>query len=99
MEQGTMNKLRNRTSTTPVIIKKVVEKKPLKKAAKPPPPDTTGMNRRQRRAQREQPETNTRSKGKSMAFDKNRAFGAAQSAEKAAREVDQDMDSDGGFFE
>jgi len=102
MEDGTLSQLRNRVSTTQALTApKPLTLRPAKPKPKPEPqaaaPDTTGMNRRQRRSQM----ASTRdmflgkTKHKSMAFEKNRAFGATQ----AARSHGDGDDSDGGFFE
>ena len=99
MEEGTLDRLRNRVSTTKVVA----APNPLKtKPAKPKPKaqaataDTTGMNRRERRSQRVKDVGSIRTKHRSMAFERNQAFGASQAAQGNGPD---DGDSDGGFFE
>ena len=104
MEEGTLNKLRNRVPLIPIKKAKKPESKPkVIKPAKPKPlpapVDTTGMNRRQRRAQGglSQP---TKTKNKSIAFEKNAAFGALEAAKlNAPYEKEEDGSDNGGFFE
>jgi hypothetical protein len=96
MEDGTLNRLRNRTSTAPVMIPKLstaprtVERKPMKSRSKPEPAavDTTGLNRRQRRKLLGVQDTRGKTKPKT-------------NGESHATEADvaQDDGSDGGFFE
>jgi hypothetical protein len=96
MEDGTLNRLRNRVSVGPAQILKPSMKKQAKAKPEPAPVDVTGMNRRERRSQRGAKESRT--KNKSMAFAKNEASGASQYA-MGGENADQDDDSDGGFFE
>ncbi|KAH9222679.1 hypothetical protein DL95DRAFT_325640 [Leptodontidium sp. 2 PMI_412] len=96
MEDGTLNRLRNRTSTAPVKIPKISttprtgERKLLKPRSKPEPApvDTTGLNRRQRRkllgVQDTRGKTKPKMNGESHVTEAN---------------VAQDDGSDGGFFE
>ncbi|KAH8758606.1 hypothetical protein BGZ57DRAFT_633725 [Hyaloscypha finlandica] len=97
MEDGTLNRLRNRISVGPAQVSKSLERKPIKAKPQPPPVDMTGMNRRERRSQREAKDSRT--KNKSMAFAKNEAFGASQNAAGNGNAGQADDDSDGGFFE
>lgn len=97
MEDGTLNRLRNRISVGPAQVSKSLERKPIKAKPQPPPVDMTGMNRRERRSQREAKDSRT--KNKSMAFAKNEAFGALQNATGNENAGQADDDSDGGFFE
>lgn len=96
MEDGTLNRLRNRVSVGPAQVSKPSERKQAKTKPEPAPVDMTGMNRRERRSQRGAKDSRT--KNKSMAFAKNEAFGASQHA-MGEENADQDDDSDGGFFE
>ncbi|KAH8793075.1 hypothetical protein F5882DRAFT_71236 [Hyaloscypha sp. PMI_1271] len=97
MEDGTLNRLRNRISVGPAQVSKSLERKPIKAKPQPPPVDMTGMNRRERRSQREAKDSRT--KNKSMEFAKNEAFGASQNAAGNGNTGQADDDSDGGFFE
>ncbi|KAH7418443.1 hypothetical protein BKA64DRAFT_590420 [Cadophora sp. MPI-SDFR-AT-0126] len=95
MEDGTLNRLRNRTSTAPIKVSKaskVVERKVAKPRSKPAstPVDTTGLNRRQRRKLLGISDTNGTSK--SMV----KGNGSSQVNEAKGG---HDDDSDGGFFE
>ncbi|KAF7948393.1 uncharacterized protein EAE97_003804 [Botrytis byssoidea] len=110
MEEGTLDRLRNRkpditvSTTKPVRLpeRKLVKPK-LTPEAKPvvqaPAIDTTGMNRRQRRAQRGVKDSRATkiAKNKSTGFSKNQAFGAVEGAR--ADEAQDGNVSDGGFFE
>jgi len=97
MEDGTLTRLRNRTTVGPARMPKPMERKAVKAKAQPAPIDTTGMNRRERRSQRSAKESRT--KNKSMAFAKNEAFGASQSL-RGSKDFGHDDDaSDGDFFE
>ncbi|KAF7897249.1 hypothetical protein EAF00_005477 [Botryotinia globosa] len=110
MEEGTLDRLRNRkpditvSTTKPVRLpeRKLVKPK-LTPKAKPvvqaPAIDTTGMNRRQRRAQRGVKDSRATkiAKNKSTGFSKNQAFGAVEGAR--ADEAQDGNVSDGGFFE
>ena len=97
MEDGTLNRLRNRISVGPAQVSKSLQRKPIKAKPQPPPVDMTGMNRRERRSQREAKDSRT--KNKSMEFAKNEAFGASQNAAGNGNTGQADDDSDGGFFE
>ncbi|PVH87045.1 hypothetical protein DL98DRAFT_556999 [Cadophora sp. DSE1049] len=95
MEDGTLNRLRNRTSTAPVKVSKapkMVERKPAKVRSKPEPApvDTTGLNRRQRRKLLGVQDTRGKIKPKT------KENGASKATEA---EGGQDDGSDGGFFE
>jgi len=96
MEDGTLNRLRNRVSVGPAQVSKPSARKQIKAKPEPAPVDMAGMNRRERRSQRGF--RDSRTKNKSMAFAKNEAFGASQHA-MGEENADQDDDSDGGFFE
>lgn len=102
MEEGTLQRLRNRASSAPIPTPKAkVQKKTEKVKAEPAPApmDTTGLNRRQRRAQRNQKGLFDKksTKNKSMAFERNQVFGAQQGARR--NNADDGAESDGGFFE
>lgn len=110
MEEGTLDRLRNRkpditiSTTKPIKLpeRKLVKSKPVPKpkpVEQAPPVDTTGMNRRQRRAQRGVKDSRATkiAKNKSTGFSKNQAFGAAEGAR--ADEAQDGNVSDGGFFE
>lgn len=105
MEEGTLSQLRNRVSNAPVTKPKTIKKKPAKPAklkVLATPVDMTGLNRRQRRGQHVTNGTlgrKVKTKNQSMGFAKNQAFGAAQNAQSLGVVVQQDDDSDGGFFE
>ncbi|KAM0131734.1 hypothetical protein ACHAQE_004838 [Botrytis cinerea] len=110
MEEGTLDRLRNRkpdatvSTTKPVRLperklvkpKSIPKPKPVEQA---PAIDTTGMNRRQRRAQRGVKDSRATkiAKNKSTGFSKNQAFGAVEGAR--ADEAQDGNVSDGGFFE
>ncbi|KAG0651850.1 rRNA-processing efg1 [Hyphodiscus hymeniophilus] len=99
MEEGTLSRLRNRASTTKAVTApKPLEMKPAKPKLKPQAAtlDTTGMNRRQRRSQGVKDNFAGKTKNKSMAFERNQAFGSSQANNGADEGED---DSDGGFFE
>jgi hypothetical protein len=97
MEDGTLNRLRNRVSNAVMTASRPKEKRPAKPKPQPVPVDTTSLNRRQRRSMRGPQEERT--KNKSMGFAKNQAFGASQGAQRDEVDDEQDGDSDGGFFE
>jgi hypothetical protein len=99
MEDGTLNRLRNRVPKAVATGSRSLEKRPAKPKSQPgqPSPDTIGLNRRQRRSLRGPKEERT--KNKSMGFAKNQAFGASQGAQRDEVDDEQDGDSDGGFFE
>jgi hypothetical protein len=100
MEEGTLDRLRNRVTNDPIRISKPFEIKSGKPKPKPQPPsiDMTGLNRRERRSQRGVKDSRTKSK--SMAFAKNEAFGGSQNVwESEANAAQDNDDSDGGFFE
>ena len=104
MEEGTLDRLRNRVSTTKVVaVPKPLEMRPAKPKPKPKPQaaavHTTGMNRRERRGHRVKDESLGRTKNKSMAFQKNEAFGASQAVQNNGVDDEDGDDSDGGFFE
>jgi hypothetical protein len=93
MENGSLDKLRNKPPNTPANTSKRLERKiPKSKIAETV--DTTGMNRRERRSLRGVNKEG-KPKNKSAGFEKNKAFGATLGA--ATDEADDD--SDGGFFE
>ncbi|KAH8595692.1 hypothetical protein B0O99DRAFT_661603 [Bisporella sp. PMI_857] len=111
MEEGTLNQLRNRLPPPPV--KKIVRRpkskptkhtKHVKLAISRPQPttiDLTGLNRRQRRSQAGiTQKTKTKTKHKSIGFEKNQAFGATEGAKTdKTYEKDDNGSEDGGFFE
>lgn len=100
MEDGTLNKLRNRVGAVPAVKSKPLQRmKSVKPKLQPAPlPDTSGLNRRERRSQQRVQEGGKKGKNKSMGFEKNAIFGASQSVQR--KEVpENDDDSDGGFFE
>jgi len=98
MEEGTLDKLRNRRPAgQTVVLSKPLERRPAKPKPESTPVGTTGMNRRQRRSQRGATGTDSRpAKGKSMGFARNQAFGAEFGAKADDGPGDE---SDGGFFE
>ncbi|KAG9244871.1 hypothetical protein BJ878DRAFT_459453 [Calycina marina] len=106
MEEGTLSELRNRVSIAPIVKKaKKPEKfkehvvKPAKPKATPASVDTTGMNRRQRRKLLGVSNTGpTKTKHKSIGFEKNAAFGAAEAAKFNGYKKDE-WANEGGFFE
>jgi hypothetical protein len=101
MEDGTLDRLRNRSSATKVVATpKPLETRPPKPKSNPEAAlvDTTGMNRRERRSQRVKEMGPRRTKNKSMGFEKNKAFGVTQGVHTGA-EGEHGDDSDGGFFE
>ncbi len=97
MEDGTLNRLRNRVANAPANVPKPPVVRPAKTKLAPTPVITTGMSRRERRSQRGAKET--KSKNKSMGFAKNQAWGASQAAQKNDMQDGKDDDSDGSFFE
>jgi hypothetical protein len=100
MEEGTLNKLRNRVGDAPATKSRPLEMKPGKqKLQSAPLPDTSGLNRRERRSQQRVQEGGKKGKNKSMGFEKNAIFGASQSVQRNEVANDDDDDSDGGFFE
>jgi len=107
MEEGTLNQLRNRVSTAPIAKKPKKLEKPKERVVKPAKPkpipasiDTTGMNRRQRRKQLGVTEP-VKTKNKSIGFQKNAAFGAAEAAKTGSgyRKEENEGEDGGGFFE
>lgn len=110
MEDGTLDKLRNRRPKVQVQPVKIPEKKPVKASDSMSVPrkkvqvveeeDTTGLNRRQRRARLFGKTGKEKTKNKSMGFLKNQAFGSWEAAQSSkGKESQDDEDSDGGFFE
>ena len=97
MEDGTLNRLRNRVPNAAVAASRPLDRRPVKPKLQPAPVDTTGLNRRERRSLRGPKEARTKSK--SMGFAKNQAFGATQGVQRDEVNAEQDDDSDGGFFE
>jgi hypothetical protein len=105
MEDGTLDQLRNRVPNVRVTAPRKLEKKPAKletKPAKPKQQDTPpmeGLNRRERRSRLGISKAG-KNKNTSVAFEKNKAFGASQGPNgNAARDIGGDDESDGGFFE
>ncbi|KAL2074387.1 hypothetical protein VTL71DRAFT_8165 [Oculimacula yallundae] len=91
MEDGTLNRLRNRTSNAPVKIAtapKMVDRKSSKPKAKPEPAyvDTSGLNRRERRKLLGVKDTRVKNK-------------PTQNGAATEADVGEDGGSDGGFFE
>jgi len=77
MEEGTLDRLRNRASTTKAVAApKSLGDEAREAEAEPKPqaatPDTTGMNRRERRSQRVKNAGPVRTKNKSMALRETR---------------------------
>ena len=97
MEEGTLNRLRNRTPTLPLKAPRKLEIKPAKRKPQPDPDATLGMNRRQRRSQGGVKER-SRTKNNSAGFERNQAFGALEVAKNSSG-GGFDEGSDGGFFE
>ena len=99
MEDGTLNRLRNRVPAARATTPRAVQARPAKVKPQAPEVDTSGLNRRERRKLLGADEK-TKSR-KSLAFDKAQAFGG-QEGEKnnMAADIDGDgAESDGGFFE
>jgi hypothetical protein len=96
MEDGTLNRLRNRISVGPAQASKPLKRKSVLSKPQPTPVDMTGMNRRERRSQHGAKDA--RIKNKSIAVAKKEAFGTPQNAVGIENSGQAD-DSDGGFFE
>ena len=96
MEEGTLDRLRNRTVSAPVKKQKQLERRPPKPKPEAAPVETFGRNRRERRNPRGMKDSG-RTKNKSMGFEKNQAFGASQAVQ--SNRAEDDENSDGGFFE
>lgn len=99
MEEGTLDQLRNRVRNVVTPVPKKLTIRPAKPKRLPPTVDTTGMNRRERRRQSgiSGAKGPTRTKNKSMGFERNQEFGASEGAKEAVE--DNGEQSDGGFFE
>ena len=99
MGEGTLDRLRNRSLATqaPALPKPLQIRPKPKPTSQPAAVDFTGMNRRERRSQRAKDMLGGKTKNKSMAFERNQAFGASLPAQN--EEGEDDDDSDGGFFE
>jgi hypothetical protein len=101
MEDGTLNKLRNRTAAPRTNAPRPIQQKPAKEKAQTQAPavDTTGLNRRERRRL-----LGVQEKGhgkRSLAFEKSKS---TRSQEGKKNDIAADVeagasDSDGGFFE
>jgi len=114
LENGTLDKLRNRAAPLPAkpvksSSKQTLPTKPVSKPSQPvskpiPQIDTTGLNRRERRKllRGEETASRTRTKIKSMSagFAKNMAFGAEQALadKKRSYHEEEEEDSDDGGF-
>ena len=96
MEDGTLDRLRNRVVNAPVRPQKPLERRPEKPKPQDAHVETFGLNRRERRSQRGARDAG-RAKNKSMAFARNEAFGASQAVQNNG--AGDGEDSDGGFFE
>lgn len=97
MEDGTLDRLRNRSAPSRTRAPRVVQIKPVKSTPPAPAVDTSGLNRRERRKLLG---VQAKSK-KSLEFEKARSSaGQEREKNKAAADVEGDgADSDGGFFE
>lgn len=95
LEDGTLNRLRNRQSTAPVKPARPLERRPAKPKKEAPRIDTTGLNRRERRKALGIKDTRGKTKPISSVRDQNTPHNGAT----VVPEVGQDNDSDGGFFE
>lgn len=95
MEEGTLNRLRSRSSNIPIKPPKTLEIKPAKPKRQSSAGEVTGMNRRERRSQMELRKTKS---NRSIGFEKNKAFGASMLG-GAKKKIDEAEESDGGFFE
>ena len=114
MQNGTLDKLRNRAPPLPVKPVKTTSKQaieveapiqPVREMIKPTVQvDTAGLNRRERRKllRGEEPSSRTRTRIKSMSagFEKNMAFGAEQALADKNRSYQRvvEEDSDDGGF-
>lgn len=101
MEEGTLNKLRNRAAVITSIPTRPLEVRPAKPKAELAS-DTAGLNRRERRSHMRGENTRSNNKSKSVGFEKNKAFGALHAGPSYSKNVRNDEegdDSDGGFFE
>lgn len=101
MEDGTLNKLRNRTPAPRTNAPRPIKQKPAKEKAQAQPPmvDTTGLNRRERRKL-----LGIQEKGhgkRSLAFEKSKSTGSQEGGKyDIGADIEADgSDSDGGFFE
>lgn len=97
MEEGTLDRLRNRAARLSLKVPRKLEVRPSKRKIQPSPTETLGMNRRERRSQSGIKE-HSRTKNKSMGFERNQAFGVLEGAKNSGGGV-VDEGSDGGFFE
>ncbi|PBP26598.1 putative nuclear protein involved in pre-rRNA processing [Diplocarpon rosae] len=96
MEEGTLDRLRNRKSNAPVQFTKPgkpVDRKPTKAKPEATPVDTTGLNRRERR--KALGVQGSRRKSKPDPTKKQ----DTESSHADGLDADQDDRSDGGFFE
>ncbi|KAE8451230.1 hypothetical protein EG329_004394 [Mollisiaceae sp. DMI_Dod_QoI] len=84
MENGTLEKLRNRAPNTPANTSRRLERRPAKEKPQADSIDTTDMNRRERRSLRNGAKEG-KTKNKSMGFEKNQAFGATVGAQMDER--------------
>lgn len=99
MEEGTLDQLRNRVPNVRINnTPRKLEKKPPKPKQKDIP-SVEGLNRRERRSRLGISKAG-KNKNTSVAFEKNKAFGASQGPKgNVARDIGGDDESDGGFFE
>ncbi|KAH8658660.1 hypothetical protein BGZ60DRAFT_493079 [Tricladium varicosporioides] len=97
MEQGTLDRLRNRTAPRHIPPTKTFELRPSQQRRKPAEaPDLSGLNRRERRSQQRN-QVNGNQKHKSSGFAKNESFAASQGIQE--EDTDDGDESEGGFFE
>ncbi|KAH6682043.1 hypothetical protein B0J14DRAFT_501986 [Halenospora varia] len=97
MEQGTLDRLRNRAAPRQIPPTKTFQLRPSQARQKTvEAPDLSGLNRRERR-NHQRNQVNGKQKHKSSGFAKNEAFGASQSMRKD--DTDDGDESEGGFFE
>ncbi|KAH8815809.1 hypothetical protein F5884DRAFT_773745 [Xylogone sp. PMI_703] len=109
MEDGTLDKLRNRkpnVQTKPIKLPELkapkTQEKAKAKTAAIEEKDMEGLNRRQRRARLfgKSDRDKTKTKNKSAGFLKNQAFGSTHAVQQSRKDnYQEDEQSDGGFFE
>jgi hypothetical protein len=100
MEDGSLDRLRNRAPSSRVSIPRKVQSKLAKSKTQDLPVETVGLNRRERRKLLVAKET-AESKNKSVAFARNQSLAASEGTKRnmALDIEDGDDESDGGFFE
>lgn len=97
MEEGTLGRLRNRSSNIAIKPPKKLEIKPPKSKPQSGVAEVNSMNRRERRSKGQGVK---KTKNSSTGFEKNRIFGALEVARgKGGKEKEEEEESDGGFFE